>query len=120
MRATFFATLEIAWTASAKVVGINTGLRMSATVLLLEPTFKYLTYGSSQICTWSVEVAIGCTVNCRASANCVLEFMAIATSNGQVPQLGLGNLINNFVAPTMVRILFAECLAMVPLQVAAL
>ena len=46
--------------------------------------------------------------------------MAIATSNGQVPQLGLGNLINNFVAPTMVRILFAECLAMVPLQVAAL
>ena len=97
LRATFFATLEIAWTASAKVVGINTGFRMSATLFLLEPTFKYLTYGSSQICTWSVEVAIGCIVNCRASAIIyrVLEFMAIATSNGQVPQLGLGNLINN-------------------------
>ena len=65
MRATFFATLEIAWTASAKVVGINTGLRMSATLFLLEPTFKYLSYGSCKYV------------------------------HGQVPQLGLGNPIIN-------------------------
>ena len=63
------ATLEIAWTASAKVMGINTGLRMSATLFLLEPTFKYLNF------KWIF-------------AN---MYMVI----GQVPQLGLGNLINN-------------------------